>query len=268
MFRHRNRHDPDRPRARNQHVFAQQRERQRRVHGIAKRIEDRRNLLVDLRIMPPDVRHRQRDKLRKRSRPIHPDAQRMRAQMPPPRQTVPAPPAGHMALAAHNVARIKIIHIRSHRHNLADKLMPNRHRHRNGLLRPLVPLVDMHIGPTDPRIPHANQHIVDPDLRLRNILQPKPLLRATLYQCLHPENVRLPCSSAWPLTNSPRDVHDIVRPCEIPAIAPIRSIAYTGTHAESGRIAQLVRAPALQAGCRGFESLSAHHLLRNAKERA
>jgi hypothetical protein len=27
----------------------------------------------------------------------------------------------------------------------------------------------------------------------------------------------------------------------------------------NGRIAQLVRAPALQAGCRGFESLSAHH---------
>jgi hypothetical protein len=26
-----------------------------------------------------------------------------------------------------------------------------------------------------------------------------------------------------------------------------------------GRIAQLVRAPALQAGSRGFESLSAHH---------
>ena len=28
-----------------------------------------------------------------------------------------------------------------------------------------------------------------------------------------------------------------------------------------GRLAQLVRAPALQAGCRGFESLAAHHRL-------
>ena len=27
---------------------------------------------------------------------------------------------------------------------------------------------------------------------------------------------------------------------------------------ETGRLAQLVRAPALQAGCRGFESLTAH----------
>jgi hypothetical protein len=28
----------------------------------------------------------------------------------------------------------------------------------------------------------------------------------------------------------------------------------------SGRLAQLVRAPALQAGSRGFESLTAHHI--------
>ena len=42
-------------------------------------------------------------------------------------------------------------------------------------------------------------------------------------------------------------------------IAPFLLIAYTEGRARSGRIAQLVRAPALQAGCRGFESLSAHH---------
>jgi hypothetical protein len=36
-----------------------------------------------------------------------------------------------------------------------------------------------------------------------------------------------------------------------------------------GRIAQLVRAPALQAGCRGFESLSAHHhFLENQLKRS
>src|SRR6202451_4075373 len=37
-------------------------------------------------------------------------------------------------------------------------------------------------------------------------------------------------------------------------------LAYTGDCPGSdGRLAQLVRAPALQAGCRGFESLTAHH---------
>ena len=32
--------------------------------------------------------------------------------------------------------------------------------------------------------------------------------------------------------------------------------------AGSGWLAQLVRAPALHAGCRGFESLTAHHLTK------
>ena len=35
----------------------------------------------------------------------------------------------------------------------------------------------------------------------------------------------------------------------------------TGSH-PSGRLAQLVRAPALQAGSRGFESLAAHQIMR------
>jgi hypothetical protein len=35
-----------------------------------------------------------------------------------------------------------------------------------------------------------------------------------------------------------------------------------GSHAKRGRLAQLVRAPALQAGCRGFKSLTAHHLTK------
>ena len=42
-------------------------------------------------------------------------------------------------------------------------------------------------------------------------------------------------------------------------IAPFLLIAYTEGRARSGRIAQLVRAPRLHRGCRGFESLSAHH---------
>ncbi len=40
---------------------------------------------------------------------------------------------------------------------------------------------------------------------------------------------------------------------------------YTDLDHRIGRLAQLVRAPALQAGCRGFESLTAHH---SSKKRA
>ena len=41
--------------------------------------------------------------------------------------------------------------------------------------------------------------------------------------------------------------------------ADIMTEGRNGSHARRGRLAQLVRAPALQAGCRGFESLTAHH---------
>ena len=45
-------------------------------------------------------------------------------------------------------------------------------------------------------------------------------------------------------------------------IASALPLPYTNACAGDGRLAQLVRAPALQAGCRGFESLTAHHLHR------
>ena len=49
---------------------------------------------------------------------------------------------------------------------------------------------------------------------------------------------------------------------EPPNIASQAPLPYTdsGSAISSGRLAQLVRAPALQAGCRGFESLTAHQI--------
>ena len=45
VTRDRRRHDPDRTRPRNQHVLADEIERQGRVCGIAERIEDRRDVV-------------------------------------------------------------------------------------------------------------------------------------------------------------------------------------------------------------------------------
>ena len=43
--RHRSGHDADRPGSGDEHVFAEHRKRQRSVNGIAKRIEDRGDLM-------------------------------------------------------------------------------------------------------------------------------------------------------------------------------------------------------------------------------
>ena len=44
-------------------------------------------------------------------------------------------------------------------------------------LRPRIPVIDVYIGPADPGPVNLDQHIVDPDLRFRNVLERQPLFR-------------------------------------------------------------------------------------------
>src|SRR5438309_10288233 len=58
---------------------------------------------------------------------------------------------------------------------------------------------------------------------------------------------------------------DLLRKDCVRAMTPIHlTLAH---RIQNGRLAQLVRAPALQAGCRGFESLTAHHPLVSGRPR-
>lgn len=78
-----------------------------------------------------------------------------------------------MPFSRHDVAREEVVHVGTDRHNLADKLVPNRHRHGNRLPGPSVPVViDVQIGATDPSAIHADQDIIDADLR--HLFQPQP----------------------------------------------------------------------------------------------
>jgi len=132
--------------------------------------------MVDLRIVAPDVGHGQRDEFRKCTRPIDSNALGVCAEMTPPRQAIAAAAAHNMAFAAYDVARIKVADIRTDGDDLADKLMANDHGDRDYLLRPFIPLDDMNIRAAYAGIAHPDQHIVDADLRLRYILQPKSRL--------------------------------------------------------------------------------------------
>ena len=100
-------------------------------------------------------------------------------------KAVAAAPAGHVSFAADNVAGMEVVHVRADFDNLSNEFMPDHHRHRNRLLRPLVPVVDMDVGAADAGVAHADEHIVDAILRFGNILQPQAALAAALRQCLH-----------------------------------------------------------------------------------
>jgi hypothetical protein len=179
------RHAADRPRSRDQHILAQHREGEGGVHGIPERIEDRRDVLVDARSVVPDVRHRQRDQLGKGTRPVDPDTLRVSAQVAPAGHAVAAASADDMALAADQVADVKVVHVRPHRDDLAHELVPDHQRHRDRPLRPGIPSLDVHVGAADAGPVHPDQHVVDAVLGLGHLLQPQAGLGAALDQCAH-----------------------------------------------------------------------------------
>ncbi len=155
------------------------------MDGVAERIEDRGDVQIDAFLVTPEVGHRHRDVIGERARPVHADALGVRAQMPPPGQAIAAAAADHVAFAAHQIARVEIADVGAHLHDLADKLVADRHRHRNGALRPLVPIVDMNIGAADAGALYADQDIVDADRRLGNLFEPQARLALALYECFH-----------------------------------------------------------------------------------
>ena len=107
------RHDADRPGAGDQHVLAEHGEGERRVHGVAEGIEDRGDVEVDARRVLPDVRHRQRDALGERAGAVDADALGVGAEVPAARHAVAAAAAHEVPLAADDVARREVVHVRA-----------------------------------------------------------------------------------------------------------------------------------------------------------
>ena len=173
MARHGGGHDADGPGAGDQHIFAEHRERQRGVHGVAEGIEDGGDILVDAVVMPPDVGHGQRDVFGKSAGAIHADALRFRAQMAAAGQAIAAASADHMPFAADDFAGVEIGDVGADLGDLADEFVADHQAHGDGLLRPIVPLVDMHVGAANACAMHADQNVVDADAGLLDVFQPE-----------------------------------------------------------------------------------------------
>jgi hypothetical protein len=98
--------------------------------------------------------------------------------MPPSRQAVAAAAADDMSLPGDQVADFEVVNVASDLNDRADKLVSHRHRDRNGLLSPLIPVVNVNVRSTDSRLLDLDKHIIDPDFRNRNLFQPKTGLRS------------------------------------------------------------------------------------------
>ena len=78
-----------------------------------------------------------------------------------------------MPLAADDLARMKVGHVRADLDDLTDELMPDSHRDRDRFLSPRVPLVDVDVGAANAGAVHFDQDVVDSVFRLGNILKPQ-----------------------------------------------------------------------------------------------
>jgi len=86
-----------------------------------------------------------------------------------------------MPLGAHQIAFLKADDIAAHRHDLAYEFMPCHGRNFNGLLRPVIPVIYMHIRAANAGFKHFNQHIVDAVRRLRYVKEPDALFGFGFY---------------------------------------------------------------------------------------
>src|SRR5690348_10040278 len=111
MSHHRSGHQADGPRAGDEHILAQYRERKGSMDRIPERVENCGDFERYARVMPPDVTHRQRNVFGKCAGAIYANSLRVSAQVTPPREAIPAAAANHMTFSADNHARVKIVYV-------------------------------------------------------------------------------------------------------------------------------------------------------------
>ena len=142
--------------------------------------------------MLPDVGHRQGDVLGESAGAVDADALCMRAEVTPARHAVAAAPADQMPLAADEIAGMKVVDVTADLDNLADELVADHQRDRDGALRPGVPVVDVEIRAADTSAQDTDEQVVNADLRLWDILEPQAWPCLALDQRLHRIRARSP----------------------------------------------------------------------------
>ena len=99
---------------------------------------------------------------------------------------VTAVAAGYMPLSSNAVTYLEILpHSASEFNDFTHILVANRHRGLNGVLRPLVPVVDVQVGAADCNFLDFDKNVVHAHFRHRNVFHPYARLGILLNECFH-----------------------------------------------------------------------------------
>ena len=137
------------------------------MHGIAERIEDGADLVVDLFRQMDGVEGRDLEIVGKGAGDVDADALGFGIEMEVPGPHHAAFHADQVALARDAVADLHGAHMGADFGHDASKFMADHHGHGDGLLRPLVPFPDVQVSAANAGLGDLDQDIVRADLRHR-----------------------------------------------------------------------------------------------------
>ena len=177
MARDDRRHQADRAGARDQNVFGHEAKLRGRVHGVAERVEDGRDVEVDLRQVRPQVSRGHDDELGESAVALHADADGVGAQGSAAGHAVAAAPTDDVAFRADDLARVDRGDVLAQLDDFAHELMADDQTRLDGVLRPLVPRVDVEVRAADAGAEDTDEDLARTGLRLRHVLQPEAWLR-------------------------------------------------------------------------------------------
>src|SRR4030095_5779891 len=114
------------------------------------------------------------------------DAYGVAAQVPAACAAVAAVAARDVTFTRDAVTDLQALDLAADLDDHAAVFVADRHRHRDRLLSPRVPAVDVHVGAADRGLMDLDPHVVCADAWLGDVLHPDPWRPFGLDQCLHP----------------------------------------------------------------------------------
>ena len=170
---------------RNKNVLAKNGECKRGVRCVAERIENCVHFLGNILFALPKVGKRNRRVLCKNSLNINADTASVGAQMSMTLHAVAAMSANDMTLAAYKVAHLEYRAFTLDFYDFAHELMTDNHRSLYGVLRPLVPFVNVNVRAANSGFVNFNECLTLFDYGDFRLLKPKSFFSMSLYECVH-----------------------------------------------------------------------------------
>src|SRR5690606_28703051 len=152
---------------------------------VAKRIEERGDFIRHAVGQLERIDRRNCQVLGETAGAVHADADGIWAKMALAGSAVAAVAAGDVTFTRDAVAGLVTRHFAADRFHNANELVAYGHRHGNGALRPLVPVVDVNVRTADRGLAHANQQVVRTVLGPFDVLHPDAFFCLRFDECFH-----------------------------------------------------------------------------------